>query len=171
MRNAKDLQGLAIVDVKGGNKLGSADEIVVSPDNGRVLGFVMKSMGVLSPNERIVEMSDVRSIGPDAITVEGEEVAHTSGAAAEVFQQARSGKRTLNGKKVVTQDGTVVGTVTDYTIDEREARVTGLILGGGLFEKGDVIPADRIVSVGSDVVVVSEPGAESGASGARPFIS
>ena len=158
MRNAKELSGLAIVDVANGKKLGSADEVVVSPDTGRLLGFVMKSLGVLSPNERIVEMSDVRSIGRDAITVEGDEVARTSEAAAEEFQRARAEKRTLIGRKVVTQDGSMVGTITDYTIDEQEARVKGLILGGGLFETGDVIPADRVVSVGTDVVVVSEPG-------------
>lgn len=171
MRNAKDLQGLAIVDVANGKKLGSADEIVVSPDSGRLLGFVMKSLGVLSPNERIVEMSDVRSIGADAITVEGDEVARTTEASAEEFRQARASKRGLNGKKVVTQDGTLVGTITDYSIDEQEARVKALMLGGGLFEKGDAIPADRIVSVGEDVVVVSEPGSGAGSSGPRPFVS
>jgi uncharacterized protein YrrD len=171
MRNAKDLHGLAIVDVANGKKLGSADEIVVSPDTGRVLGFVMKSMGVISPNERIVEMSDIRAIGADAITVEGDEVARTSQAAAEEFRQARASKRGLAGKKVVTQDGNLVGTVTDYTIDEKGARVKALILGGGLFERGDAIPADRIVSVGTDVVVVSEPGAGAGSSGPRPFVS
>lgn len=171
MRNAKDLHGLAIVDVANGRKLGSADEIVVSPDSGRLLGFVMKSLGVLSPNERIVEMSDIRSIGADAITVEGDEVAVTSDAAAEEFQAARGSKRGLSGKKVVTQDGTVVGTISDYTIDEQEARVKALVLGGGLFEKGDAIPADRIVSVGEDVVVVSEPGAGAETSGPRPFVA
>lgn len=171
MRNAKELQGLAIVDVRGGKKLGTADEIVVSPDDGRLVGFVMKSLGVLSPNEHFVEMSDVRSIGADAITVEGEEVAHTSEEATEAFREARGGGRTLSGKKVVTQDGSVVGTISDYTIDEGRGRVTGLILGGGLFEKGDVIPADRIVSVGPDVVVVAEPGSGAEVSGARPFVS
>ena len=171
MRNARDLQGLAIVDVANGKKLGSADEIVVSPDTGRLLGFVMKSLGVVTPNERIVEMSDIRSIGPDAITVEGDQVARTSEAVAEEFRQARASKRTLMGRKVVTQDGTVVGTVTDYAIDEKEGRVRTLMLGGGLFEKGDAIPADRIVSIGGDVVVVSEPGAGADASGPRPFVS
>ena len=170
MRNAKELQGLAIVDVANGKKLGNADEIVVSPDTGRVLGFVMKSLGVLSPNERIVEMSDIRSIGPDAITVEGDEVARTSEAAAEEFTKARTEKRSLMGRKVVTQDGALVGTVTDFTIDEKEARVKALILGGGLFEKGDAVPADRVVSVGTDVVVVSEPGVGANASGPRPFV-
>lgn len=171
MRNAKDLQGLAIVDVANGRKLGSADEIVVSPDSGRLLGFVMKSLGVLSPNERIVEMSDVRSIGADAITVEGEEVAHTDAAVADEIREVRGGKRGLNGKKVVTQDGTLVGTISDYAIDEQEARVKALMLGGGLFEKGDAIPADRIVSVGEDVVVVSEPGTGAESSGPRPFVA
>jgi sporulation protein YlmC with PRC-barrel domain len=171
MRNAKDLHGLAIVDVANGRKLGSADEIVVSPDSGRLLGFVMKSLGVLSPNERIIEMSDVRAIGADAITVEGNEVGVTGDAAAADLREARASKRGLNGKKVVTQDGTVVGTISDYTIDEHEARVKALMLGGGLFEKGDAIPADRIVSVGEDVVVVSEPGAGAGASGPRPFVA
>jgi len=171
MRNAKDLRGLAIVDVAAGTKLGTADEIVVSPDSGRVMGFVMKSMGMLSPNERIVQMDDVRAIGPDAITVEGDEVARSGDDAPDEFRQARDGKRTLNGKKVVTQDGSVVGTVSDFTIDERERRVRGLILGGGLFEKGDVIPADRVVSVGTDVVVVSEPGSAADDAAARPFVS
>lgn len=171
MRNAKDLQGLAIVDVANGKKLGSADEIVVSPESGRLLGFVMKSLGVLSPSERIVEMADVRSIGADAITVEGDEVAHTTEAAAEQIRQARSGKRGLSGKKVVTQDGNLVGTISDYAIDEQEARVKALMLGGGLFEKGDAIPADRIVSVGEDVVVVSEPGTGAESSGPRPFVA
>ena len=171
MRNAKDLQGLAIVDVQGGNKLGNADEIVVSPENGRLLGFVMKRAGLLTAKERIIEMRDVRNIGPDAITVEGDEVAHVSAAAQEGFQEARSGKRSLTGKKVVTQDGSVIGSVSDYTIDEQQARVTGLILSGGLFEKSDVVPADRIVSVGADVIVVSEAGSGAEASGGRPFIS
>jgi uncharacterized protein YrrD len=120
MRNAKDLQGLAIVDVEGGNKLGSADEIVVSPDDGRLLGFVMKRVGLFSPQERIIEMRDIRNIGPDAITVEGDEVAHASAAAQDDFQEARNGKRALTGKKVVTQDGTVIGSVSDYTIDEEQ---------------------------------------------------
>ncbi len=171
MRNARELQGLAIVDVRGGKKLGTADEIIVSPDDGRVLGFVMKSLGVFSPNERFVEMGDVRSIGADAITVEGEEVAHTPQAVRDEIQQARGSGRTLTGKKAVTQDGTVVGTISDYTIDEEKARVTGLILGGGVFEKGDVIQAERIVSVGPDMVVVSDPGSGAEATGGRPFVS
>jgi len=79
MRTGKELIGLAIVDVRDGKKLGHADEIVISPDDGRLLGFVMKGGGLFSSKESIVEIGDVRSIGRDAITVEGDEVAHTPG--------------------------------------------------------------------------------------------
>ncbi|MDQ3691201.1 MAG: PRC-barrel domain-containing protein [Chloroflexota bacterium] len=168
MRNAKELRGIAIVDVKNGAKLGNADEIVVSPDDGRVLGFVMKEGTFLNRNETIVEIADVRSIGSDAITVEGEAVAHTPEAVAGEIREARSGGRDLVGRQVVTQDGSLVGTIADFAIDVQARRVAAIQIGGGLFEKSDVIAADRITSVGADVVVVSEPGADAPD---RPFVA
>jgi uncharacterized protein YrrD len=161
----KDLHGMSIVDVRDGKKLGQADEVVISPDDGRVLGFVMKTGGLLRNGESIVEIDDVRAIGRDAITVEGDEVAHTSEAATEAFSQARSGGRALPGRKVVTQGGTLVGQVDDIAIDEDGRRVTALLLGGGLLEQSDALAADRIVSVGPDVIVVRD---ENGDADRRP---
>lgn len=159
MRTSKDLAGLAIIDVRDGKKLGTVAETVVSPDDGRLLGFVMKSGGLLSREETVVEIDDVRSIGADAITTEGDEIVHKAEAAEEAFREARAGDRTLVGRKVVTQGGSVVGQIADIVISEEERRVTGLILGGGVFEKGDALAADRIVSVGPDVVVVTDENA------------
>ena len=160
MRTMKDLHGMTILDVRDGKKLGQADEVVISPDDGRVLGFVMKTGGLLRNGESIVEIDDVRAIGRDAITVEGEEVAHTSEAASEAFSQARSGERALAGRKVVTQGGSLVGQVDDVAIDEDGRRVTALLLGGGLLEQSDAVAADRIVSVGPDVIVVRDERAD-----------
>ncbi len=167
MRSAKELKGLAIVDVKNGAKLGTADEVVVSPDDGRLLGFVMKG-GLFGGSERIVETSDIRAIGADAITVEGEELAHTAEAAAEAFSQARASDRALIGRKVVTQDGSLLGVVSDYHLDDAVRRVAALTIGGGMMGNGDAIPADRVVSVGPDVIVVSAAGS-GGTDGPHPF--
>jgi uncharacterized protein YrrD len=166
MRTSKDLAGLAIIDVRDGKKLGQVSETVVSPDDGRLLGFVMKSGGILSRDESVVEIDDVRSVGADAITVEGEDLVHQADAASDAFREARGGNRALIGHKVVSQGGTVVGQVADIVISEDERRVTGLVLGGGMFEKGDALSADRIVSVGPDVVIVAD---EHAAAEAGPF--
>jgi hypothetical protein len=39
-----------------------------------------------------------------------------------------------------------------------------------MFDRSDVVPADRIVSVGADVIVVSEAGSGAEPTGARPFV-
>lgn len=160
MRTTKELSGLAIIDIRDGKKLGTVGETVISPDDGRLLGFVIKSGGILNQGESAVEIEDVRSIGADAITVEGEEIAHRIEATPEPFQLARNGDRTLIGRKVVTQGGTVVGQIADLVISEEERRATGMILGSGLFERGDAMPTDRIASVGPDVVVVTDNDAQ-----------
>lgn len=167
MRTGKELIGLAIVDVRDGKKLGHADEIVVSPDDGRLLGFVMKGGGLFGGKESIVEIDDVRAIGRDAITVEGDEVAHTPEASAEAFREARGSGRSLVGRKIVTQGGTMVGQVHDIVLNEEQRRVTSLTIGGGLLEQGDALPANRIVSVGPDLVVIRDEDDDGAAPG--PF--
>lgn len=159
MRRSKELAGLAVIDVKDGKKLGVVAETVVSPADGRLLGFVVKSGGVLNREESAVEIDDVRSVGSDAVTVEGDETVRRMEATRPEFQEARAGDRTLIGRKIVTQGGSVVGQIADFVINDETRRVGSLLIGGGVFESGDAVPAARIVSVGPDVVVVTDEGA------------
>ena len=154
MRNAKDLAGMAIVAIADGKKLGSVDELVLSSDGLRVAGFVMKSGGFLSQHELVVEARDVRSVGSDAITVDAQEVARITDEAAAEFQEGRNSARRLAGNKVVTESGTFVGTVSDFVIDEATFRVTALVVTGSLLSSGDIVPADRVISVGPDAIML-----------------
>ena len=157
MRNAKDLAGMSIVAIADGKKLGSADELVLSSDGLRLVGFVMKSGGFFSQREHVVEASDVRSVGADAITVDAEEVARISDEAAAEFREGRASARRITGNKVVTESGSMVGTVSDFVIDEETFRVTSLVLSGSLLSSGDVVPTDRVISVGPDAIMIRDP--------------
>lgn len=167
MRTTRELSGLAIIDIEDGKKLGSVGEVVVSPDDGRLLGFVIKSGGLLKTEESVVEIDDVRAIGADAVTVTGDEIIHRTEASSDALRQARAGDRALVGRKVVTQGGSVLGQVADLVLSEESRRVVGLVLGGGMFEKGDAVPADRIAAVGPDVVIVTD--AETASDAPGPF--
>lgn len=156
MRKMSELKGIAVIDVKDGTKLGQVEEVVVAPDDLRVLGFVVKSGGMLDRKEWIVESEDVRAIGSDAVTVDGREAAHTSEASSERFREAREGNRRLQGRKVVSDTGTLIGTVSEILVDETGKRVAGIEIGGGLLESADSLSADRIVSVGPDVIVARD---------------
>jgi sporulation protein YlmC with PRC-barrel domain len=142
--------------VKDGTKLGEVEEVVVSPDDLRLLGFVVGSGRFLGHEEHIVETADIRAIGDDAITVDGQEAARTSEASTEAFRDARSGKRRLEGKKVITEKGSVLGTVSDALLDEEGKQLSALLIGGGLLQSAESLHIDRVASVGPDVIVARE---------------
>jgi uncharacterized protein YrrD len=156
MRKISALVGITVIDVKDGTKLGEVEEVVLSPDDLRLLGFVVGSGRFLGHEEHIVEAADIRSIGDDAITVDGQEAARTSEASTEEFREARSGKRRLEGKQVITEKGSVLGTVSDALLDEDGRQLTALLIGGGLLQSAESLHIDRVASVGPDVIVARE---------------
>jgi uncharacterized protein YrrD len=155
MRSAKELRGIAIVDVTGGRRLGRIDEVVVSPEDLRLIGFVLKEGGLLNQRELVIRAEHVRAMGPDAVTVEGD-VAQEIGQQEEAFAEARGGSRPLLGAKAVTEDGALLGEIDDLSLDESTLRVAAVTLRGGLMGSGDAIAADRIASVGPDMVVIRD---------------
>lgn len=157
MRRRKELQGLGVMDVSGGKKLGSVEDLVVSPENGRVLALTMAG-GMLGGSRSFVNIDDVRTIGADAITVSGDNVVRRDSEMSDELSTAREASRTFVGKKVVTESGTLLGTVNDYLVDESARRVTGMVIGNGLLSAEDAISADRVVSAGPDAVIVTDEG-------------
>lgn len=159
MRKGKELRGLAVVDVTSGRKLGTVDDLVISPEDGAVLAIVLGG-GMFGGTKSYVDAADIRSFGQDAITVTGEEVARGEDDVSDMVREAHGSARTLPGNKVVTENGALLGTVSDYFIDEESRRVTGLRIGGGLLSSEDGLAADRIVSVGPDAIIVRDEGQE-----------
>jgi uncharacterized protein YrrD len=157
MRKVSELRGLAVVDVESGTKLGAVDELVVSPEDGRILAVVLKR-GLMGGATSYVGASDVHAFGADAITVKGHDVARKEDAVDETIREAHRSTRALVGNKVVTESGALVGTVSDYFVDEESRRVTGIAIGGGLMSSEDAMAADRILSVGPDALIVSDEG-------------
>lgn len=155
MHNAKDVEGMPVVAIADGKKLGTVDELVVSPDELRLLGFVMKS-GLFGHRELVVEAGDIRAFGADAITIDSEDAARISDDAAAEFGEARAAGRRITGSKVVTESGSLIGSVSDFVIDERSLRITTLLLGGSFMTGADAIPTNRVISVGPDMIVVAD---------------
>ena len=158
MRKGKELQGLAVVDIGTGTKLGSVDEPIVSLSDGRIVGVMVK--GGSGGRRGYVAAGDIRSIGTDAVTVASGDVLHDEADLDEATREAWEARKHLVGNKVMTEGGSLLGTVSDYYVDEHAARVAGLTIGGGLLSSEDALAADRVVSVGPDAIVVREEAGE-----------
>ncbi|MEU1328616.1 hypothetical protein [Streptomyces sp. NPDC005865] len=98
----------------------------------------------------VVAWADVHAVGPDAVVVEA--------ATAARFTSADSSERqNLLGKRLLTELGDAAGTLADVAFDPASGRID-MLYGS----RGDRIPGDRLLGVGSYAVVIRVAGEVSG---------
>lgn len=165
---AKELGGRAVVDVDAAEKLGQIDRIVLDTDGRRVAGFVVSRGGsVFGGGEHLTVSADsVHAVGPDAVTVRrGANVDNDS------LLDGLPRVSDIVGRKVVSDQGRLLGTVDDVLIDETDGRIVGYSLAGadlddklrGLISKEQhddgrtpFLRADADLKTGKDLIVAPE---------------
>jgi uncharacterized protein YrrD len=123
MLRAKDLHGRPVVDLEGAEKIGTIDELLLDLDAHRVAGLVAaQGPGLLSGGKyTMIPTASVRSVGPDAVTVQ--RAGDPGGAAAGLASLPRLSK--VVGRKVVSQQGELLGTVSDLLVEDQTWRIVG----------------------------------------------
>ena len=170
MIRATELGGKAVVDVDAAEKLGKIDRVVLDPDARRVAGFVVvKGSSILGTGEHLVlPASSVHAIGPDAVTVHHRQGAAANSSAADLQHLPRVSD--MVGRKVVSDQGQLLGAVDDVLIDETDGRILGYALSGGDLDdklkhmlskggdrkRGGFLRADADLRAGKDLIVAPE---------------
>lgn len=138
MRWRKTL-GRSVVDRSSGESIGKLDAFVVDPPTRRITAMVVDG--------RIATWSDVGGIGPDAVVVP--DAAGLRDPASDLEKRiAEDGSGPL-GKKVFTEDGFELGSLTDIDLDGETGELRTLLL------SDDDLGASRLLGIGSYAVVVS----------------
>ena len=164
--NSKHLKGLALVTIADGTKLGTIDHAFLDLAARRVAGFSISTggrpLGWAVEAGMAVDAAEVHSLGPDALTLD-DAAAH--GAEVNAAYGALVPLGELTKRKVVTEGGVFVGEVASLDFDERTFRVTQVEVSPGFLRRHQRVPADRLVSIGRDVLVVADaaPGRDDGA--------
>ncbi len=92
--------------------------------------------------------------GPDAVTVDD-----VAGVRSEVALATRDDLVDLEEllkRKVLTESGALVGEIRSIQFDQDSYRLTGIEVSPGAFQGNTVIPADEIVNLGAELVVVAD---------------
>ena len=154
IKTGKELTGLAVVALAGGEKLGRVDDVVFDPSSGRVTGFFVDRGGMFS-KPKFLPAGDVQGLGDDALTVASDK-ALLDGPSALTGELAA---KTAENLPVLNPAGTVLGKVSDIAVDTQSMTVPYLILATGII--GDTLhgkphlPVSAIQTVGADSVIVS----------------
>lgn len=158
-QNARALVGRAVVSVADGEKLGAVSDALLDVEGRAVRAFTMNAGGsglLHRAPPSVVPMAQVRTIGPQAITVETKEGITVMGAPYDGAPRLDSLR-----KRVVTASGEVIGDGDDLQFDDSSGAITALLLApqGGFLGIGattHTIPIEEVVGFGRDVITVQD---------------
>jgi uncharacterized protein YrrD len=156
--HSQEVTGLLVINIIDGTKVGTIAHLYLDLAAQQVVGFAIAPDGgwfggKVEPAPTIAA-SAVRSLGPDALTVDNLEASHaawvgaTDGALRTVDQVA--------GRPVVTEGGAALGHLAAVAFDAETFALTGLEITSGMFRTKTRIPVDRLVQFDADRVVVSD---------------
>jgi sporulation protein YlmC with PRC-barrel domain len=139
--------GRDVVETTSASTLGSVEGLVVDVGNHRLSGVVMAG--------GIVPWSTFGSVGRDALTVPSAEVVEEPATDEEL--DAVAGRSDPIGRRVITEDGRLLGKVADVSFDPDTGTIRRLLL------NDDDVDGGRLVGIGTYAVMVSSSGGRGGA--------
>ena len=151
--NSKQINGLAVIDIADGTKLGSLEGAFLDPAGKRIVGFgVVPSDG--AGGAAFVAADAVHAVGPDALTVD--DASKLSAAPVGAAGAGLVDLGELIKQKVVTEGGAFVGQVASVEFDERSFLLTQVEVSPGRFKSNTAVPIEHVVSIGGDMLVVAD---------------
>ncbi len=152
---ASSLKGRAVVSVGDAEKLGSVADVFFDLAAGQVVAFHI-SHGLIGGNKTLLA-PNISNIGPDAITIK-DKAALLSHAGPDY--QTAIGLNQLQGMKVVSDQGTLLGALGDVEMDPTTLRIACYEMSGTLWEQVrhkertfDQVPGLRF---GKDLLIVPD---------------
>lgn len=133
-----------VVNTATATRVARVDGFVVLTGPARV---ALLRLGKVKGAGTLLGWDDVQGFGPDAVTVSTDAVIRPARDALE--QRAENSDLEILGKRVLTERGTELGTVTDVDFDPETGAVTSLIT------KTETIPGQRLIGLGNYAAVVS----------------
>lgn len=156
--DVKSLSGIAVVSIEDGEKVGTVNDVIFNLEALQVVGFRLSRTRLIRRGRNVVTMSDVESIGSDAVMVRNREKVRDEQHEREFAD--RPDLRALTSLRVVTQEGAYVGNLSTVHFDPASGSITQLEVSGSslmsMLRRNREIPADEVVSMGTDVVVVPD---------------
>jgi uncharacterized protein YrrD len=134
----------AVVSTATATRVARVDSFVVLPGPARV---ALLRLGKVSGHGTLLAWEDVQGFGPDAVTVATDAVIRPP--RNDLEERAEDNDLEILGKRLLSEQGTELGTVTDVDFDPETGAVTSLIT------KTDTVAGQRLIGLGGYAAVVS----------------
>ncbi len=149
--------GMAVVNLEDGTMVGEIDRVFLDPERQEIVGFSIRhGSGFFgSKCDGLIDVSDVHAVGADAITI-GSAAAVRSLLALTERKDRLIDLDDLLARSVISTGGTEIGRVIGIRFGLDSYRLAGLDVSPGFFPEQHSIPADMVVHIGDELVIVDD---------------
>lgn len=144
MRKGKHVIGQRVLSFADGRAIDTVKDLVLSGQHEAVLALLVDEGGLLSES-RVVSLDAVRSFGRDAVVINDAGGVVKASADPEVKEILNRNEQLL-GKKVVTDTGDGLGSISDMYFEEGTGRILGFEVSGGMV--GDIARGTSYLAIG-----------------------
>lgn len=149
---ATTILNLSVAATDTQSKIGDIEKIIINPENGEVLAFVVKPLGFFKKN-KILSREDILDIDKNGIVVKSEENLIDAKEIVKV-KEIIDKKTFILGQKAITESKKSLGKISDLLIDTNTLTVNKYYTQGFLAER--IFPADKVVKITPQAVVFSD---------------
>jgi len=145
---AKKLIGLPVAAMDTQSKVGEIRQILIDPENGRLLGFLV-STGELLGTKKVLSVIDIKEWDPNGIVVSSIENLIGKSEIVRVKEILKK-KIFILGMKAITESGKSLGEVEDILLDTDTECVVKYYLKDLMQSR--VFPAEKVVKIEKEIV-------------------
>jgi uncharacterized protein YrrD len=158
MKSSQQILGLPVLSIEEGKQIGEVKHLVLNPKRGTV-DFLLVENGAWYLGLKAMPFEAVQGIGEFALTVNSRSSISAVTECAGVIDLLEKDLR-LPGIKVLSKKGRLIGSVSEYFVNESTGEIIGCQLTAtGADQPAGIIPKNLILTYGGDFLVVEE-GAE-----------
>lgn len=157
MRKSRKFVPMPIVSIEEGLQIGTTRGLVVNPAKMEVAALIIDQRGWFR-EQKIIPYGKVKNVGGDAITIDQSAQVQKATSLPEILRLIKE-KANPTGAKVIVEDGTLVGHVDEYYVDEATGKIVMLEISGkfldNLFKGKAQLAAEHVRTMGGDVIILN----------------
>ena len=155
--NFSSIKGIALIATEGKEKVGNLEKVVIDPDQGKILCFLVKtgffsSLKAIFPPDIIGWYQEFIIIPSKEALVEPKEI-------VRAYEITKKEIKVLD-QKVVNREIKTIGKVIDLTLDLRSYYLNRISVEisplKGILEDQRIIPWNKIIKITKDFVMIEE---------------
>lgn len=153
--NFDELKGRQVVSLADAQKLGYVETALIDVHSQTVVGLRVRTGGVFTHHHAML-LSDIRSFGEDALTVEDARHLADEGKMPQLKTSVPLG--TILGSRIMNEQGTELGTIDDVDFNPETGQIENYILSGNFLDRlrkdEHTMPSSAVKSIGDKIIVV-----------------